>query len=157
LRNLNKDRLSAILLVLLGTSVILEGRRYGIGSLRSMGPGFFPVILGVLLVLVGVAIGLSAPASTPSSAKKPIARGHPRLVDWRSWSCILGGVVGFILVGRTLGLAPATFAAVFVSALGDRRNNLRDAAFLASGLTIAGALIFHVGLHVQIPLFAWGV
>lgn len=156
MQNLNKDRLSAILLVLLGTTVILEGGRYGIGSLRSMGPGFFPVILGVLLVLVGVAIGFSAPASTPSSVAA-IARDRPRLVDWRSWSCILGGVLGFILLGRTLGLAPATFAVVFISALGDRRNNLRDAAFLASGLTIAGALIFHVGLHVQIPLFAWEI
>jgi Tripartite tricarboxylate transporter TctB family len=153
---MNKDRISAILLVLLGMGIILEGRQYGIGSLRGMGPGFFPVVLGVLLVLVGAAIGLTAPASTPSSEGAAIARSDPRLVDWRSWSCILGGVMGFILFGRTLGLAPATFAAVFISALGDRRNHLRDAALLASGLTIVGALIFHVGLHVQIPLFAWG-
>jgi hypothetical protein len=156
LQRLSKDRISAILLVLLGMGVILEGHQYGIGSLRSMGSGFVPVVLGVLLVLVGIAIGSTTPTSQPSSKTVVAAHAGPRVVDWRSWSCILGGVLAFIVSGRSLGLAPATFATVFIAAFGDRRNNARDAVFLATGLTIAGALIFHVGLHVQMPLFAWG-
>ena len=50
---------------------------------------------------------------------------------------------------------PATFAAVFISALGDRTNSVRDAALLAAGITIAGVLIFSLGLKLSFPLFTW--
>ena len=50
---------------------------------------------------------------------------------------------------------PASFAAVFISALGDRRNTWRSAAALAAGLTVLGVVVFHYGLHLLLPLFTW--
>jgi len=76
-------------------------------------------------------------------------------VQWRAWGCIVAGVLAFVVLGEHGGLVPASFAAVFVSAMGDRRNTWRSAAALAAGLTALGVVVFHYGLHLLLPLFTW--
>jgi Tripartite tricarboxylate transporter TctB family len=152
-----KDRAGAILLILLGAGVIIISRDYGIGSLSRMGSGFVPLTLGVLLVLVGIGIGLTATSPTTSRERAgDIDAASHGFIDWRSWLCILGGVLAFIFVGRTFGMVPGTFAVVFISALSDRGNSVRHAALLALALSVAGIIIFHFGLRIQMPLFSWG-
>ncbi len=51
---------------------------------------------------------------------------------------------------------PATFALVFISALGDRQHTLRSAALLAAGVTVLGVAVFSWALQLQFPLFRWG-
>jgi hypothetical protein len=149
LRKFNKDRVSAVLLVLIGSGIVYQGLTYRMGTLTRMGAGFIPVVLGVLLVLVGVAIGITAEPSDFGDE-----RSAP--TEWRGWLCIVGGVMAFVVLGTYGGLVPATFASVFIAAMGDRGNSVRDAALLAFALVVAGALIFSFGLHLQLPLFAWG-
>ncbi|MEI8326362.1 MAG: tripartite tricarboxylate transporter TctB family protein [Betaproteobacteria bacterium] len=149
LRRLNKDRVSALLLILLGLGIVAEGLSYRMGSLTRMGAGYMPVVYGTLLALVGVAIGATAEKGDFGNAST-----HP--TQWRGWLCILGGVLAFVVLGFYGGLVPATFAAVFISAMGDKANSVLDAALLALGLVITGALIFSYGLQLQLPLFAWG-
>jgi len=45
-------------------------------------------------------------------------RFHLPKPEWRAWLCILAGPILFIILGSLGGLLPATFACVFVSALG---------------------------------------
>jgi len=149
LRKLNKDRVSAVLLIVLGVAIVVQGVTYRMGTLTRMGAGFIPVVLGVLLTLVGVAIGVTAEPGDFGDA-------HSAPTEWRGWLCIVGGVFSFVLLGMYGGLVPATFVSVFVAALGDRGNSVRDAALLALALVVAGSLIFSFGLHLQLPLFAWG-
>ena len=149
LRRFNKDRVSAALLVLLGAGIVAEGLTYRMGTLTHMGAGYIPVVLGALLALVGVAIGVTAEPGDFGDAKT-----HP--TEWRGWLCILGAVFAFVGLGVYGGFVPATFASVFIAALGDRGNRVRDAALLAAGITVAGVLIFDFGLQMQFPLFAWG-
>jgi hypothetical protein len=153
LSGLNKERTGGILLLLVGMGVVLESRNYGVGSLGNMGSGFVPLALGVLLVLLGLAIGFTSVSAVQSGDGGEGGHGS---VDWRGWACILGGMGAFILLGTTLGFVPATFATVFICAIGDRNNSLRDSAILAVVLTIVASLIFHYGLKVQMPLFSWG-
>ena len=149
LRRFNKDRVSAALLILLGLGIVAEGLTYRMGTLTRMGAGFIPVALGVLLALVGVAIGLTAEPGDFGDAKTVPT-------EWRGWLCILGAVFAFVGFGVYGGLVPATFASVFIAAMGDKGNRVRDAALLAAGITVAGVLIFNLGLTLQFPLFAWG-
>ena len=76
--------------------------------------------------------------------------------EWRGWICILGGVIAFVIFGVYGGLVPATFASVFVAALGDRQNNVKQSALLAAALTVFCVIVFHYGLKLQLPLFQWG-
>jgi hypothetical protein len=76
--------------------------------------------------------------------------------EWRAWACILAGPVLFIILGNLGGLIPATFACVFVSALGDRDSTLKSALILAIGVTVCGVALFSYLLQVSLPMWRWG-
>ncbi len=142
-----KDQLGGLLMLVIGLATAVQATNYSIGSLRRMGPGFFPLSLGVILAAVGVALMLTA--------KRGIAE-QPLAPEWRGWLCICAGIAGFILLGKFGGLVPATFAIVFISALGDRDNSLRIAALLAAAMAAICVLVFWWLLQVPFPLLRWG-
>ena len=65
-----KEYVGAGLMALIGLGAIAEGSRHNVGSLNSMGPGFFPISLGVILVLVAIALFISARVATRRERKQ---------------------------------------------------------------------------------------
>lgn len=145
-----RDYYAGALMVLVGGGAAVIGSQYQLGSLTRMGPGFFPTVLGVLLAGLGVAIAGTAAYAPPAAGTTAEASMRP---DWRGWLCISAGAFLFIGLARYVGLVAATFACVFVAALGDRQNTWREAALLAAGITVLGVLLFSYVLHIQIPIF----
>jgi Tripartite tricarboxylate transporter TctB family len=145
-----RNQAGGALMIAIGFGAIIEGQTYPFGSLARMGPGFFPVVLGALLGLVGVAI--SASAKLTQTSKEDTAYK----ADWRGWGCIALSLALFIILGRYGGLLPATFAVVFVSALGDRRNSVKNAFVLAVAIVAVCVTVFWGLLQLQFPLFTWG-
>jgi hypothetical protein len=155
LRNLltqKKDYYAGGLMTLIGIGSVMEARHYNVGTLFHMGPGFFPIILGVIMTCLGILIaGVAAMASAVDDDQLIIPKP-----EWRAWACILAGPVLFIVLGNLGGLIPATFACVFVSALGDRESTLKSAVILATGVTFCGVLLFSYLLQVSLPMWRWG-
>jgi len=152
---ITRDHVGGALMAAVGVAVAAAANGYEIGSLRTMGSGFFPLVLGVLLALVGIAIVATTPLRPPVPRETPPPAPAARGIDLRAWGCILGSVLAFVVLGRHGGLVPASLASVFIAALGDRGNTVRDAAWLAVAMTVFGVVVFHYGLHVLLPLFAW--
>jgi hypothetical protein len=50
---------------------------------------------------------------------------------------------------------PATFFAVFISAMGDRLNTVKGAILLSLIMVAMAVIVFHYGLRLQLPLFGW--
>jgi hypothetical protein len=150
LSNYNKDFCGGALLILIGLAVVYRGVAYNIGTMAEMGPGFFPAMLGVLLTLIGAAVALTGNAAALATKTK-----GSRL-DFRGWGCITVGIIAFIAFGKYGGLIPATFAVVFISAMGDRNNTITRALLLSIGMLVLCLIVFWWGLHIQFPLFAWG-
>ncbi|HEX5509223.1 MAG TPA: tripartite tricarboxylate transporter TctB family protein [Pseudolabrys sp.] len=149
---LKKDYYAGGLMILLGLVAALEGQNYNIGTLRQMGPGFFPVALGILLIFLGILI-----AGTSLGSSDEEEHILPERLEWRGWFCILAGPALFIVFGKLGGLVPATFACVFVSALGDRSTSIKSAAILAVGVTIFGVVLFSYLLKMPMPVLKWGL
>lgn len=128
---------------LAGAGAAFEAATYRIGSLAAMGPGFFPLMLGITLVVLGgiIAFGSADPVDDGAGA-----------LDWRGCLCIVAGMLAFIALGETAGLGPAAFATVFIAALGDRQATLRSAAMLAAGISIFAVILFGYLLQVQLPI-----
>ncbi len=139
-----RDYYAGALTALIGAGSIYEGQQYGIGGLADMGSGFFPVVLGVGMVVMGAVMALArSPAPADHVAQAP---------DWRGAAAIIAAVALFIALADRAGLAPATFACVFVGALGTRTTKLVEAVLLALGVTVFGVLLFRYGLQVQFPI-----
>jgi hypothetical protein len=146
-----RDFYAGGLMILIGLVFALNGPSYRTGTLMHMGPGFMPTALGVLLVLLGVAIAGTA-ISASDGGNERILLEHP---PWWGWFCILAGPVLFIIFGSYGGLAPATFACVFMSALGDKSSTYKGAFVLALVVTAFGVGLFSYVLNVPIPVLEW--
>jgi hypothetical protein len=155
LRNLltqKKDYYAGGLMTLIGIGAVLEARHYNTGTLFHMGPGFFPIILGVIMTCLGLLIaGVAATAAATDDDQLILPKA-----EWRAWACILAGPILFIILGNLGGLIPATFSCVFVSALGDRDSTWKSAFILAVGVTACGVGLFNYLLQVSLPMWRWG-
>lgn len=150
----NKDYYGGALMVVIGLSAVYAGLSYQVGTLTDMGAGFFPVAVGALLAFVGVLIATMAKA--PSASPIPVTESHARLPDLRGGFCIVAGTVAFIFFGKYGGLIPATFALVFISALGDRTNTLLRATVMSIVMCVIAMVVFSWALKLQLQPFAWG-
>jgi putative Ca2+/H+ antiporter (TMEM165/GDT1 family) len=147
-----RDFYAGGLMVLLGLGVALKGTTYRAGTLMHMGPGFLPTVLGIILVLIGIAIAAVALSPTDAEEDQSILPEHPQ---WWAWLCILLSPIFFIFFGRYFGMAPATFMCVFIAALGDKGSTLRSSIVLSAIVTIFGVGLFSYFLQVPMPIFTW--
>ncbi|AHV93335.1 tripartite tricarboxylate transporter TctB family protein [Bordetella holmesii ATCC 51541] len=114
------------------------------------------------MAFVGLLIAMSARAKGAADLGKeapetPEPAGHNHAFpDIRGSVCILLGILAFLLLGEWGGLLPATFAIVFISALGDRTNTLKQALFLSLSMCAIAVVVFWWALQLQLPLFRWG-
>lgn len=146
-----RDFYAGGLMILFGLVMSLKGPSYRLGTLMHMGPGFLPTVLGVILIGLGIAIAGSA-LGVPAGEEEDILPEHP---EWWGWACILSSPLFFILFGSYGGMAPGTFACVFVAALGDRTATYKGAAVLAAIVTAFGVTLFHYVLQVPMPVLEW--
>jgi hypothetical protein len=120
---------------------------YPIGSTRQMGPGYFPVVLGVILMVLGAVIGGRA-LWTGEVKPLPSMPVRPLLLVTLS-------ILIFAAMLERFGLIPAILAAVLVSCLGGHEFRVREAAPLAVFLAAACVLLFHVALGLPFALWTW--
>ncbi len=148
-----RDYYAGALMTLVGVGSAIQATRYDLGTLTSLGTGAFPLGLSILLALLGIAIAVTAGSGSESVEAHGLSHGTRTGPDWRGWIAILASVLLFVGLAQYAGLAPATFACVFVAAMGDRDNTWKGALLLAIGVTIFSVALFHYGLQVQIPVF----
>lgn len=115
-----------------------------IGTARRMGPGYFPIALSGILILLGLVI------ATKSLSHGDEARGP---LPWRGLVVLLSVPVIFGVLIRPLGMAPVLALTTFVTAFASRRMSVKAAVLLALGLTIFCVVVFNIGLGLPLRLF----
>ncbi len=142
-----QDVIGGVLSVALGVFALAIALSYPMGSLLRMGPGLFPCIIAVLIVMLGLAlIGVSF------RSRPKVASVNIRL---RSVLTIGLGIVLFALLLERAGLILATLTLVLVSSLAEPRWRPQRAVVLAIAMTALVYVIFIIVL--QIPVAALGL
>jgi len=139
--------LAGAVAILLGAAAIVEGRRYAVGSLLRMGPGYFPIALGTLLVALGLALALFGFTRRAQPSREGVL--------WRPVAMIPAGIAGFAFLLPRFGLTPATFFLVIAASLSEPRIEPLPTVLLAGGMTVAVWVVFAVLLGLRYPLLAW--
>jgi hypothetical protein len=115
------------------------------GTAFRMGPGYFPLVLAGLLVVIGAAIVLRAWREEEIAIQM-------HAVPWRGLVLILAAPVVFGLTVRGLGLLPAIALVALISSFASRRMRPVLAAAITVVLTAFCVLVFNVGLGLPIRL-----
>jgi hypothetical protein len=115
-----------------------------VGTARRMGPGFFPIMLSGILIVLGFAIALK------SIGHGDEARGP---LPWRGLVVLLSVPVIFGVLIRPLGMAPVLLLTTFITSFASTRMSVKAAVLLALGLTIFCIVVFNFGLGLPLRLF----
>jgi hypothetical protein len=145
-----KDLLSGLIFIGFGLAFGYASLNYDLGTALRMGPGYFPILLSGIMVVLGAIITVQGLfTSTPD--EEPIGA-----VPWLALVLILGGLIFFGVTARGLGLLPALFITTFMSALASKQTGPMGALVLATGLALICWLIFIWGLGLPLrPVGPW--
>jgi hypothetical protein len=138
-----KDFWAGLVYLAVGLAAIFLARDFGMGTATRMGPGYFPIVLGGVLALLGVA----------SVVRSFVSKGEPiGTFVLKGMLLVCGGTVLFGALLRGAGLVIALIVLVIVSAYASTKFRLGTAIALAGGLTVACVLVFVKGLGIPMPL-----
>ena len=140
-----KDLLAGATFVGFGLAFAVTASTYEVGSTLRMGPGYFPLVLGGLLVLLGILIAVTGFVAGEGGGIGP--------VPWKAAGLLVAALVFFGATVRGLGLVPSLLVTVFLSAMAGRRARVIPSLVIAAALTALSVLIFVVALQLRLPYF----
>jgi putative tricarboxylic transport membrane protein len=143
----NRDVWAGAMLIGTGAVSVIVARNYPFGTSLRMGPGYFPSVLGGLLVLFGVYLIASGLRSNEKIA------GNWSL---RALVVVPLSLVLFGLLMEYAGFVPALMVLIVGSAAAGSEFKLTEVLLLAIGLTAFAVALFIYGLGLPYPLFMAG-
>jgi hypothetical protein len=114
-----------------------------IGSAASMGPGYFPFGLGLVMSGFGVAVAIRAFGRAGSIANA---------VGWRGMGLIALAVVVFALTIRGLGMLPSLMVSTLIVAMAPKEAKLFEAMLFSGALSAFNTGIFIYALRLPYPV-----
>lgn len=132
------------MLCAIGVAAAIAAPQYRLGTLAQMGPGYFPLILGVLLAILGAVTCVQA----------FVKKDGPRvsMPPWRQLICIPLCVVSFALLVERAGLAIAVIVTVLIACLGGHRFRPVEAVISAVVLAVLTCTLFVRLLGLPVPI-----
>ncbi|NMG36641.1 hypothetical protein GRF61_19500 [Azoarcus sp. TTM-91] len=161
IRILNRqDALAGGLFVLFGLAGAYIASSYAIGTAMRMGAGYFPLVLGGILVLLGLVVGLRSlrlqvAANEAHEVVEALGRGAAglrRLAGLRPALFVGAGVLAFALLAPHQGLVLATVALTLLSGYAHQEVRIRELLGLSVALAFFGSAVFAYGLGLPLPV-----
>lgn len=150
-----KDLFSGLMFMLVGGAFAWGATTYNVGTGARMGPGYFPLVLGVVLVVLGAIITFKALVVETETGDK-IGSWAWRPIFFVLGANLLFGVMlgGIPKIGLPpMGLMAGIYTLVVVASLAGEKFRLRDVLILATILAIGSYLAFIVLLKLQMPVW----
>ncbi len=150
-----KNFFSGLLFMVVGVAFAWGATTYKVGDGARMGPGYFPLLLGVLMAILGAVITFKALVvetedgdKIGSWAWKPV---FFIIASNLAFGVLLGGLPSIKL--PAMGLVAAIYALILISALAGEEFKLKEVFVLATVMAIASYLAFVLLLRLQIQVW----
>jgi hypothetical protein len=150
-----KDFFSGLMFTVVGVAFAWGATNYSVGTGARMGPGYFPLVLGILMAVIGLGIMFSGMTVETTTGDK-IGKWA-----WRQVVLILGAnlVFGILLGGLpsfgvpAMGLIIAIYALVIIASLAGHEFKLPSVLILATVLAVGSYIAFIWALKLQIQVW----
>ena len=149
------DFFSGLMFMGVGIAFAWGATTYNVGTGARMGPGYFPLMLGILMAVIGVVITFMATTVETVDGDK-IGKWA-----WKPLAYILAANFAFgVLLGGlpsigvpAMGLIIAIYALTIISSLAGETFKLRDVLILATVLAVGSYVAFIWALKLQIQVW----
>ena len=141
-----RDFFAGVIFLLFGLCAVLMGRDYPMGTARQMGAGYFPVVLGALLVLFGSVIGVRS---------LMVAGEKLEDIGLRPLLLVLLAIGAFAASVDSMGIVAATILMTVIGAAASPESRWREGVTLTLallGLSV-GAFTYGLGLPFKLLTF----
>lgn len=150
-----KDFFSGLMFTIVGGAFAFGATTYNIGTGARMGPGYFPLLLGIVLAVLGMIITAQALISGRPGGDK--IGGFA----WRPLCFIIGAnlLFGVLLGGLpsiglpAMGLIVGIYGLTLVASLAGERFNLKEVLIVATLLSLLSYGAFIMLLKLQFPVW----
>ena len=150
-----KDFFSGVMFTVVGVAFAWGATTYNVGSGARMGPGYFPLMLGILMAVIGLAIMFSG-LTVETEDGEPIGKWA-----WKQVFYIIGANLAFgVLLGGlpsvgvpAMGMIIAIYALVIIASLAGSEFHLRSVLILATVLAVGSYIAFIWALKLQIQVW----
>jgi hypothetical protein len=141
-----KNFCAGLLYALTGAGFAIGAGNYKVGDAARMGPGWFPLWLGIILAAIGIAVLIGSVSA--KAARESLPRMDVRAIAW-----ILGSLIAFGIALPWLGLVVSLIGLVVISSLASHEFEWKGTLINAVFLTALSMAAFIFGLHLQIPVW----
>ena len=138
-----KDFYAGLMYAAIGVGAIVVAQSYNLGTSVRMGPGYFPTVLGALLLIVGSISMVRAFTHEGEAIKR---------FFWKEIVLVLGSVALFGIMVRGAGLLPSLLVLVVVSAWASDQFKIKNTLLLAVVTSIFSVLVFVKGLGLPFAI-----
>jgi uncharacterized membrane protein YhaH (DUF805 family) len=139
-----QDFWTGVIYIAVGLCAFVMARHYTLGSAARMGPGYFPTVVALLLVLVGAAIVVRAFLRDGALIGR---------IAWKPMLLVLGSIVAFAFLINRAGLIAAAAILVLGCAAASDRFRLGAIPLLGLAALIAFCVgLFVIGMGIPMPL-----
>lgn len=150
-----KDFFSGLLFMAVGVAFAWGATNYSVGTAARMGPGYFPLALGILLAVLGAVITFKALVVETEDGEK--------MGPW-AWKPLFFIIVANLVFGLLLGGLPslhipamgliaAVYALTFIASLAGEEFKFKEVVILATVLACLSYVAFILLLKLQFA--AW--
>ena len=150
-----KDFFSGLVFFIVGTAFAWGATTYKIGDGARMGPGYFPLMLGVLLAVLGVVVTFTAMVVETEDGDKIGGGAWKPLVFIIAANLLFGLMLGGLpsIKFPAFGLIVAIFALTFVSAMAGEEFKFKEVLVLAIILATSSYIAFVWLLKLQFQVW----
>lgn len=142
-----KDFWSGVMFIAFGLFFAGFARQYDMGTSARMGPAYFPTVLGLLLIAIGIFVAFQGIKLEPEEGHGAVDKFH-----FKPLLLVLGGVVAFGLLLRPAGMIVALSAMIIIASFGSGEFKWREVLPLTAGLALLVWVMFIWGLGLTIPV-----
>lgn len=150
-----KDFFSGLFYTITGAAFAIGATNYSVGTGARMGPGYFPMLLGILLALIGAFVMFKALTVETQDGEKIGAWAWKPLIFIIAGNLLFGLLLGGLpsLGVPAMGLIVAIFGTTLVVSLAGDTFKLKEVLILASILSIGSYCAFVLLLKLQFPVW----
>ncbi len=150
-----KDFFAGLMFTVTGIAFAWGATNYTIGEGARMGPGYFPLMLGILLAIIGMVVVFTAMVVETEDGDKVGSFAWKPLCYIIGANLIFGIMIGGIpKIGLpAMGLIVGIYALTFVASLASDEFKVKEVAILATVLAALSYFAFIVLLKLQFPVW----